>query len=440
MVDMLRFHSGPKDNYTIWAHIHAAFSNIFFAAMSNTFIIGYFRTIGFSEMHIGVYGMLAGIGGMSCIFGPWISQRTGLYKKTSLMLLTIARAACMLGVLVGAFEIGSMKAWVPILTLFFMLIYQLGLYMSTPVILSWFHDLTGRDGWQRFFSVRMIISDTTVLLTSLVIGNILGDSPTRLVFVVVFMVAILFGFGSNFFMGKMPDARVETMHTGVWEYLKKIWNASRQPAFRTLFIILFLRAFAYGLIMPFQPVFLLEVLHFDYGQMSILVTIATSTAVVGYRFWTVLQRRYNNAINFKWNLYLSIFDPLIWAIAAQGNKTLIYIAVALFGLAGVQGLINSGYFLSCIGSIFDRSTDDMKPIFTSMYYVLFGIASSIAPLLGGYFIQSFNRMQTELFIGNLAINGYSILFAIASVLLVIAACLSAFSTPRKELKRSRRAV
>jgi hypothetical protein len=417
-----------KDAHKIgWANFQVAMSSAFFAAVSLAYMIGYFRKIGFNEIHIGIYGAIIGCASLSSIFGSWVAQKTCNYKKTVLAFYILSTLFCLVGVVTGYLTGNSASEAVPYLILSLMMLFQFGLYMATPVLLSWYHNIVGNDGWPRFFSTRMMIGDAAVLITSFIAGAVLGDNPGKGSFLIVFLPAILLGFTGIYFMSMVPGTAVEEAYAGARDYLKTIAEVFKKPPFRSLLIVIFIRNFAYSMIMPFQPVFLLEKLKMDYIRISVLICLGTCASILAYKAWARVQKKYGNDRGLRWNMAASVIDPLLWMAAVQGNEISIYAAFILFGLAGAQGLVNAGYFPCCLGTVLDFAEERLKPIYTSLYYIVYGIATTISPLAGGFLVRHFNALPIQIPWIQVEVDGYRLLFALSAVLLALAACLSAFS-------------
>ncbi len=403
-----------KNNQDIWPHLQIAGISIFVSATAVTFMTGYFREIGFSEMQIAIYGSAIGCAGFFNIFGSWFAQKTGNYKKTLISIMTISVLCFIVGV-VTAYLLHDMLFIIPYLVLILMLLWQMGIYMTSPVLLSWFHGIIGENRWPKFFSTRMIISDACVMITALVVGFYLGNAPKAENFLVVFAIGSFFALLSIYFIRKFPNTKEKPKSSE--NFIKKIASILKHKNFKRLLLVIFIRAFAYGMIMPFQPVFLLEKLKLDYIAVSIMIALGTCCAIMAYKLWAFMQRKHGNSPCMKLCLSLSLIDPFLWIVAVPNNIVTIYASFILFGLAGNQGIINAGYLTSCIGMTFEQSDEESKSIHTSMFFLVVGLAVTIAPIVGGLIIR-YCKINVLLF--HIQLDSYRFLFAIAAALLMLA--------------------
>jgi MFS family permease len=408
-----------------WSHAQIGFINVFVGAAGTTFLVGYFRHIGFTEYQVAVYGSVIGFACFFCVFGAWFAQRTGRYKKAVMRFFSIAILCFVCGVFSGA--AGEGGKYTPIIVLSLIAGYQLFINMPIPVLLSWLNTNVGQDNWQKFFSTRMISGDCFLLVTIIIVGRVLGENPVTERFLAVFIVAALFGLCAVYSVSRIPEPSVSEKFPELRIYFGMIFAALRQPPIRKLIITAFIRSFAYGFIMPFQPMFLLEVLKFDYSRISYLICLGSIFSIVFYKIWAYFQKKYGDFRSLKWNLLLSIFEPFLWFSATQANPVSVYLAFALFGFFGAQGMINAGFWPSFLSAGFSLSDERLKPIYTALYYLVFGAATIIAPLVSGTIIERFKGL-TPLLVGNtgIALDGFRIIFLISALLLMITTIYASF--------------
>lgn len=392
---------------------------VFASATSVAFLIGYLRQIGFNEIQIAMYGVIIGFAGLFNILGAWVSLSSGNLKKVYLSLATISTFFCLAGIIISYISSPLNNDVMPIVILVFFLFWQVLLYMSVPPILSWLHNLVGTAGWGSFFSTRMMISDIAILVTSLAAGVLLGGNPMTSRFLLIFLISSLFALLGIFFMSKVPSAILEHKTVSFKSFLRIFQDSIKRKIFRFLLAVIFLRAFAYGLIMPFQPVFLLEKMNLDYTMIAVMINLSLIFAIGTYKIWARIQIRFGNYTSLKWSIILSVLTPFLWILGSPSQSLFIYMAFVLVGLAGNSGIAGAGYYTSCISMIFEYAGDEDKPIYTSLYFFATGLASSIAPAVGGVLLKHFNQNPFQLPFLNVEFDGYRLIFAVAGILLLI---------------------
>ena len=406
-----------------WSHAQMGLVSAFTAATGVTFVVGYFRHLGYAESHVAAYGSVIGFAGFFSVLGSWLAQRRGDYKKTMMLFYAATGAFCLAGVLTGA--VGGLGKAIPVIVLTLLAFFQLFIYMPAPGLLSWYHSIVGQDKWQGFFSTRSIVADCAALTTSLAVGAFLGKAPDTGRFLWVFTIAVLLVFTSVYTIYKVPSPGVTEEFPEAKEYFRTIIATMEKPEISRLLKIAFLRSFAYGLVLPFQPMFMLEALELSYRDISLLMCLGTLCSIFCYKIWARIQRRIGDVPSLKWNLLLSIFDPFLWALAALGNNLPVYLAFAVFGFSGWQGIINAGYWPSLLASFLGFSEEHQKPINVAMYFFVYGIAVMIAAPIAGILVKRFNIAPIEglMYFGNI-IDGYRVLFILSGLVLVASAIYS----------------
>ena len=401
-----------------WSHVQMACFSAYTSLFDVTILTGFLRLKGFTELHIAAYGSIIGVASFFGIFGAWIAQKTGKYKSTVRLLYATGSLFTLFAVLIGAF--GGGGGFVRIIMLSFLGVYQISLYMATPVQLSWFHGIVGKDRWSGFFSTRFIVMDISALIVVIAAGAVIGDAQSVNRFLIVLCVGAALGFSGAYVLGKLPSLEITAKVPNAKSYFKLLVSTMRNRDFKNLLAVAFLRSFAYGLIVPFQTLFLLEDLGFGYSTISLLISFGTVMSMFSYKLWAYFNKKHGFFTSLTWNFLLSVFDPLLWVFATRNSSFPVFIAVALYGISGHRGVVNAGFFTSLMGAILDSASEQQKPIYNSLYYIFNGIAVMLAPIIAGVVLQRYNG--APLFVGGLlkeGLNGFRLVFLAAGLILVV---------------------
>jgi hypothetical protein len=402
-----------------WSHYQVSCNCILTTATSLAFIVGYFRLIGFSEMQIGIYGGIIGLAGLFNIIGSWITQRSRDLKKVYLKYFSISIAFFVIGILISYIFQPITNNILAATILLFLFLWHAFMSMTTSALLPWLNNIIGNNNWGNFFSTRLIIRDISAFIASFIVGIYLGNNPKISDFLLVFLLASIFGVLNNYFINKVPGVVIDVQTFDLSSYVKIIKNIFKQDKFKCLFLLLFSRAFAYGLITPFQPIFLLEQLGLNYSKIAIIVNLSIVSSVLTYKSWARIQNKYGNYTGLKWCTILSIFVPFLWMFSSQNNILPIYLAVIVVGLSSLQGIAGGGYYTSGIGMIYEHSDDNYKPIYTALYFFINGTATFISPIIGGFLLDRFNKIPLEIPLINIELGGYRLLFLISGIILIL---------------------
>lgn len=400
-----------------WSHLQMVSNCVFAAATAVAFIIGYLRKIGFNEIQIAMYGVIIGIAGLFNILGAWVSLGSGNLKKVYLWIMSSSVVFCLMGMIISFFSSPIRNNITPLIILFFFLLWQILNYMGIPALLSWLNNIVGTAGWSGFFSTRMMVSDISIFTTSMIAGILLGGDPKPSKFLLIFLISSLFVMLSIFFMSRVPNAVVEYKAVSARSFFQIFKRAIRRRVFKYLLILIFIRAFAYGIIMPFQPVFLLEKLHMDYTMIALLTNISMIFAIISYKFWARIQNKFGNFTGLKWTVILSILTPFLWMVTSPGFTPAVYVAFMLVGFAGYSGIAGAGNYTSCIGMLFEHANEEDKPICTSLYFFATGLAATISPAIGGILLKYFNANPFSIPLFKIEVDGYRLIFGIAGIIL-----------------------
>lgn len=402
-----------------WAHLQMANWSVFITTTTGFILIGYVRQLGFNEVQIGILGGLIGFSGLFNLIGSWLVEGV---KKINYLYASAAIfcvASFFSGIILGYFSYPLDNDYIIGLILFILFLSFLSFAITVSALLPWLHNLVGEKKWGSFFGTRLVIGDIAGFITSFVIGKYLGENPSFLNFIIVFSVVSIFGFLAVFIMLKTPSAVDKgSKSLNIHFYLKLIKKSLCKKGFRIFLIMQFFRAFGFGIIFPFLTLYLLEEIILDYFQIAIFTNISMVFAIIGYKFWGYIQEKYSNYTALKWTGILSCLIMIFFIFNTRHNYYLLYVAFILGGQQ-MWGVLNAGYFTSSVAIAFEYSDGMNKSVYNSLYFFIIGLASSISPVIGGFIIRYFNKLNLNINLLFVQLTSLRLLFLISIIFILI---------------------
>lgn len=413
----------------LWTHLQIACVSIFATATAVQYLTGYFIELGYSEMQMAAYGSTLGFSAFFSILTPLFVGKVRCYKRATFLMYLFAIVTFAMGVVLAYFL--RSVSFAPFVVIGFLLLWQIGMAMVAPSLLSLLHGVVGNDRWPSFYGTRSAISGIASLAISLAAGLYIGKSPSIINFLAVLMFGTAFGILNIVCVSRFPTVEVKETSPKFIDYLKNLLQVLKDSKFIRVLLTLLLRTFSYGLIYAFQTKYMIEELGMSYRTVYIWSAVGLGCATIGYKLSSYLQNRIGNLATFRLCLFLIIIDPLLWLIATPANLIPIYISLAVFGLGGVMGIVNAAYLTSHVGVVFDLATEENKSVYMSMTCLARGAAMVISPFVGGLLIKNIAPDSLTLPGGVSTFGGYQIIFT-AMIVLFVATALFSFSYNRKQ--------
>jgi hypothetical protein len=297
--------------------------------------------------------------------------------------------------------------------LVFVLLFQ-GLFaIQVPVMNAFLQRRLGARVGQGFGIVRTVLILFT-MLTSLVVGRILDAGPARYVALLSLIAlsglctyAIFFGIEAGSEYQPAPRPRL----SGLFGSLARI---ARDRAFMDFELVFMVYGFAFMIILPAVPVFLLRDLKLGYAEMALAQGVFAQLAIL---ILTPFAGRIFDRVSlwaigaFSFGVLL-LYPACFLASYLSGSKALAYLGYSFssLGLAGIGVLWNLG------SASFARGEGEAF-FYQGFHVSLTGIRGILGPFLG-------------LLI--LTVAGVQYNFALATLLFAVASLMS--------LSRARRAT
>ena len=159
----------------------------------------------------------------------------------------------------------------------------------------------------------------------------------------------------------------------------------------------------------FIVLFFLEEIQIGYFQIAKLLNVSLVVALIGYKITGYLTKKFGNYSVYKYSLLFGLIIPVLFAVSKSDYYFIFYL---IYLIAGVY---ESSSLLSGIGLTFDYAGAGKKSVFNSLHSMAAGLAAIGAPIVGGFLIGFFNKLQINISIFGVALTSYRILFLISIV-------------------------
>jgi len=367
------------------------------ASVGSAFITRFALLLGALPFHL---GLLAAIGQLSLVFQPlgiMITRRGTSRKRIIVKLATIGRALALLyGILPFLFP-RYIAIWIFLL----LLSISTSLHaMGTNAWIAWISDMVPDRVRGRFFSWR----SRYFMIGGLLIGYVLGafidvfDPKTvgliegfmkirnvgifssehiEVAFVLVFVIAAIFGFKGISFLKRQPERprKVEKE-----EILSMLIKSMRDRNFRRFLVYNFWWMLALGIGSPFWQPFMIQKLHMSLVNIQVYGTISAVASIVALRPWGMIIDRFGNKTAMRVAIILGGINPLAWLFVDVNNSWILYLE------AMTSGIMWSGANIVAMNFVLSIAPSNGRQIYSGILGAFSGTAMIITMLLSGFFL------------------------------------------------------
>jgi MFS family permease len=362
------------------------------------------------------------IGLLSAI--PFLSQIAQLFSSPLINLIGNRKLLTILGFLFGR------QIWllsVPLLFvrgewrleafLVLVVLSNLSTMLAIPGWLSWISDLVPARLRGRYFGRRnSAIAVSTVLATvagGLILDHFKAAGHENLGFSAIIGIGCLAAIISIVILRKLPD-RIDSVSHHHYS-----WNSMLEPIqdrrFRHLLIVFFVWNLALGVAAVFFAAHMLINLRMSFTYIALYICVVSLSAVLMNNPWGKLIDRFGSKpVLFICAMGIA-FIPIIWFLPRADFLWILAIE-ALF-----SGAVWGGFNLAAFNIPIAHSPRENRPSFLALFSVVTGIGFFIAAIAGGILAESLTNFKYV--IGKQTLVNYHVLFAISSLLRIVAALL-----------------
>lgn len=371
------------------ANADVAFATAFGTLVTGTFIVGYIKLLGGSDLWIGLISALPSMFGILQIPGAIIGRRYTSYKK---FILTGAAPWRALYIPVAILPLLALP---PNLALTLLLICVSAAAACTlfvnPTYNEWISTMVPERSRGWYFSRRNMIA-TTVGGSVGIVGGLSLDAfrhagQERIGLSVIFGIGVICaGISMSLFLRMKDGVREAPVRESLIEGLRAVKRPFADREFRKVlvFISVFFvgQAFAGNL----YTAYALESLKLSFTVIQMTGVMQALGMVAAFKLWGFLADKYGNKPMLMLSGLGIATNPIAWLLTVPGNDVR-NIAVLLPGHF-FMGLFWSGVALCQFNILLATSREDDRANYLAAGLTLQSVMAGVAPLVGAALMAS----------------------------------------------------
>lgn len=345
---MKQFLQKIQDDVVRKALVYAVWDGVLWAIMfgfADSYLVPFARLFQATPFQLSLIQGVALLG--TCLAQLAGAQLTMRFKQRKIIALISVRTQAIGWLLILSVALWTRNAWTIIIIYFVQL---LGANLGSPGWLSWMNDLIPKTFRGEYWGLRNRAIGIVQVIAMIVAGLFLQLAKTlhaeHIAFGLLFGLAFASRFAGSFMVQKQHEPPMHVDENANDEMrlatlLPKLFmtNFGRFTIFRVLM------AFAANVLAPVLSIFLLESLHYNYVQFTILMMASTVASFFSMTYWGPLSDRYGNyrvitvtavmvpVFAFGWGIFKNFYLQLLMQFFA--------------------GFVWSGFDLAVMNYIFD---------------------------------------------------------------------------------------
>ena len=301
-------------------------------------------------------------------------EKTGKRKKINLISTLVARLLWLPIILIPVFFISN--------GLFFLLLFvtlsSLIGAVASPAWTSMIGDIVPENHRGEYFSKRNKYSVFSGILSLIIATGILFIYPDNaFAFILIFSFGVVAGIISCYFLSKMPEPSFSPGYIKIKD-VKKAFSDSKLKKFILIFFIWHTGVNIAG---PFFMLRLLKDVGASYFWVPLLAIGTAVMTILTLRLWGQFSDKYGHRVIIIISSFFASFVPLLWIFAPSPEYILLIEMFAGFAWAG--------FTLAHFNYLLEISPPDKRPVFSSLFWIVFGLGGIIGPLLGAMIAQKY---------------------------------------------------
>jgi MFS family permease len=371
---------------------------------------------------------------LTLVASPYV-EKFG-YRRTSIICWTLRWVVCAFLIGIALLDVGAWRVPLVLLVIFlFHLLRNLGISGNTP----WLTSIIPPHRRGLYLSRATLFSNLGSFGTFLVIGLILGSTPSLSQYAFVFIVGAFGGLMSSIFMTRIqpPPPLPPRPKPGAGAPKRSFWAGFKrcfaQPGFSTFVTIQSFYGLAFVSIPSLSLIYLREKVGISPSIISYFSTAGVAGATLAALFWG------------RWIDRRGILSLQLLAFVGMCFNTALWFTVGIFGanelniaMAALVTFLGSVWIsalnMSQTHSIMAMAPVEDRVLFQNVAVLMTYVTQALAPMVWGILLDMLDHDHSGFNLGGLDIGAYRIWFLASLTLGVIGAVFL------RQISRRRRVI
>lgn len=373
-------------------------SQVMGSLVGGAFLIGFALALGANNFQIGLLAALPPLGQLMQIPAVFLIRKVGKRKPVVLGFTVVARLVwlAVAAIPLVLIEAGSFSA-VAVLVL---LSSGLGTVGGIAWV-SWMRDLIPQEIMGRFFSRRMVFTNSVALAASVAAGWLVdrlaqdGGVPPQ-GYSLLFAAGAALGMLGVLALGRVPEPpSPDQDEITLLDTLKGLGEPLRDSNFRSLMTFSLAWTFVITFAAPFYVVYMLDRIGLPLFQVIIISAVGQGVSVVFVQFWGAMTDRFSNKSVLGAAGLILVIAILGWTFTTLPERYFFTLPL-LFILHIAMGLAMGGIALASGNISMKLSPMGRAEAYLAVLGMINAIAAFLSPLIAGILAAFFATKELRL--------------------------------------------
>ena len=373
-------------------------SQVMGSLVGGAFLIGFALALGANNFQIGLLAALPPLGQLMQIPAVFLIRKVGKRKPVVLGFTALSRLVwlAIAAIPLVSIDAGSFSA-VAVLVL---LTSGLGTVGGIAWV-SWMRDLIPQQIMGRFFSRRMVFTNSVALVASVAAGWLVdqlaqdGRVPPE-GYSLLFAAGAVLGVIGVLVLAKVPEPpSPEQDESSLMETLKGLAEPLRDSHFRSLMTFSLAWTFVITFAAPFYVVYMLERIGLPLFQVIIISAVGQGVSVLFVQFWGAMSDRFSNKSVLGAAGLILVIAIFGWTFTTLPERYFFTLPL-LFILHAAMGLAMGGIALASGNISMKLSPMGRAEAYLAVLGMVNAIAAFFSPLIAGILASFFATKELAL--------------------------------------------
>ncbi|MBS5082253.1 MAG: MFS transporter [Clostridiales bacterium] len=391
-------------------HTQVIFGTSFTFLTSGVFLSGLAIYMGASDLLVSYISMITNICGISILLFSSFMERFYSYRKITIGLTVLSKAATLLIVLIPVLIPANLQIiiFIPVMVTAFTLQAQ-----TTVILNNWMVTFVEEKKSGRYIAVRQTFVLGATVILSLAGGRLLDAvSGAYIGFIILFSVAMLMGVMEILTLLRIPDTERRKIPVEKSRFSDMVLLPIKNRLFLAFVVYIFFFYLMLSIADSFTVVYMMRYLKLSYVTTTGMQMLISLPQVFLLGVWGKVSDRRGHQFALTASIWFFIGETFFMALSNPHNFYFFIPVAFLFASAA-----NAGFMVSVFNRRYELMPVEGRILYDNFYSAAVGLAFILGPVIGGgvkRFLESSSWLAEVIQFGNIRL-----LYAISTAAIIL---------------------